>query len=262
MKQYYGCIPSPKDLRNYRIVATSINLPKQFELKHSHIKAQGSVGSCVAHGISEVLETNDNINYSTGWIYGYRPTGYYQGKGMCINEALKTITNVGYIDNDKFDVNIEMNKAKELVDKDIDKLTELASKKKIKSYAWLNCLDEIKEALYIHKTPVILNIPIDVKGLELDDNNVAIIPTKEEGSHCVVCYGWNETGLMIQNSWGEDWGNKGTFILPYEYHIIESWLIEFEDKKDKQEDITKKPNYYWLRELIMIFVKIIRKMIK
>ena len=257
MNKSYGYIPSKKDLRDYRISKTykSVQLPKEFVCVHSHIKDQGCVGSCVAHAISEVLETYDGTNYSTGWIYGYRPTGYYQGEGMIPAEALKTVRKVGYILNDKFNHNVEMPKAKELVDKQLDKLKKMAEERKIVSYARLYGLDEIKKALMASNKPVLVAIEIGTMGLEIDENNIALVPQRTSGGHQLVCYGWNEIGLLIQNSWGEDWGNKGTFILPYEYPIDEAWVIKFEeDKQDTQVQIVK-PTLYWLRKIIQKIIK-------
>ena len=285
-KQYTGALKSPKDLRDYKIAKSSmkIELPKEFVLNHAHIKNQGEVNSCVAHSLSSILELKDGINYSTGWIYGYRPDEYYQGQGMYISEALKTLLKVGYLSNEELNSNVEMNEAKEIVNKNIENYKIKADKRKITSYARLNTVDEIKQAMYLYKTPVIMCIDIDEQGLELDGNYVAYIPTKSNSSHAIVCYGWNETGLLIQNSWGEEWGNNGTFILPYNYSFYEAWIISFtkqndnniekpknDNKDNNQEEVEiddntipniVKPNNYWIREIIMIIVQFIKSLIK
>ena len=42
-----GCIPSPKDVRDYKIqVATAQEFPEEFELKTVAVKNYGQVGSC------------------------------------------------------------------------------------------------------------------------------------------------------------------------------------------------------------------------
>ena len=54
----FGAIPSPIDIRDYRGVACAVkqDFPKEFELEMPEVKNQGSVGSCVAHAISTVVE--------------------------------------------------------------------------------------------------------------------------------------------------------------------------------------------------------------
>ena len=262
-KYYTGALKSPKDLRNYHIAKVSkmVELPSEFVLNHAHIKDQGRVGSCVAHSVSSLLETKDDNDYSTGWIYGYRPADYWQDHGMFVSDALKTIKNVGYLLNKDLNVNVEMQEAKEIVDKNLSEYMEKAKDRKINAYAYLASLNQIKEALYTYKTPVIVCIDIDENGLKLDDDYVAYVPTKPEGGHATLCYGWNEKGLLIQNSWGENWGNKGTFILPYEYPVYEAWFIDMSNKEEPTPSI-EKPNLYWLRELIMIIIKFLRKILR
>ena len=41
----------------------------------------------------------------------------------------------------------------------------------------------------------------------------------------MVIYGWNETGWLVQNSWGTGWGNKGRFVLPYNIPMKETWGV-------------------------------------
>lgn len=265
MERKYGFVPSPKDLRDYKLnnVYMSVKLPTEFEVAHSEIKDQGKVNSCVAHSIAEILEANElnRTKYSTGWIYGYRPNGYYQGEGMITAEALKTVNKVGYIKYEDLDVNIEMKEAKDIVDKNMSIYRDRASRRKIASYARLRDISEIKQALYISNKPVLLAIMVGTNGIELDKNNIAYIPKEYAGGHQMVCYGWNKFGLLIQNSWGEDFGNKGTFVLPYEYPIAESWLIKFQGEVTDASSIVK-PKFYFLRRLSMKLYKAVKKITK
>ena len=265
MERKYGFIESPKDLRDYKInnnVFKSISLPSNFQVKHSKIKDQGMVNSCVAHSISEILETKDGVNYSTGWIYGYRPYNYYQGEGMVTSQALKTVHKVGYLRTDELDVNVEMNAAKEIVDKSLHVFMDKAKVRKISSYARLNSINEIKQAIFTSNKPVLVAIYVGNNGIELDKKNVAYIPNTFAGGHQLVCYGWNETGLLIQNSWGKNWGNNGTFILPYEYPIVEAWLINFEGEPVNQTIEVLRPNLVIFRKIIMKIIKLFRKIFK
>ena len=71
-------------------------------------------------------------------------------------------------------------------------------------------------------------------------------------------------GLLIQNSWGTDWGNKGTFILPYAYPVEEAWVVKFKQEPSKESNTTEsnilvKPKFYIIREIIMKIIKMFRK---
>jgi hypothetical protein len=258
----YGYVESPKDLRDYTIskAAKAAELPTEFTLQDlPRVKDQGYVSSCVAHAVSSVLEAHDKTNYSTGWIYGYRPATYYQGEGMVTSQALKTINKVGYVKNDFFNHNVEVPKGKELVDKNIDKLKPEANKKKIKSYARLYGEQEIKTALFQTQAPVLIAILVGSNGLRLKDG-VAIVPQQFGGGHQLMCYGWNDKGFLIQNSWGENWGDQGRFILPYDYPIRESWMITMDTDKPDNNDIIVRPSGYLVRKIVMAIYKIIKKL--
>jgi len=253
-----GYVPSKKDLRDYKLnkkVCQTVNLPEAFEVEHSKIKNQHQTGSCVAHASAEILEEieSNRVEYSTAWIYGYRPVGYFQGVGMMPCDAMKTMKNVGCIQKSVLPQNIEIPEAKELVNKDLNRYKTLASHDKVISYARLRTDDEIKEAIYKTGKPVF--VCIRTKGLKLDKNYVAEIPPIVcAGGHAVVCYGWNETGFLIQNSWGSTWGNKGCFILPYEYGFMEAWVIT------KDPSISVKPSAFWLRALLVSIGKFFERL--
>ena len=139
-KQVFGCLQSPVDLRDYRVhiaKASKVELPEVFKLTNSTIKDQGDVNSCVAHALSSVLENHEIKNFSTGWIYGYRPDDYYQGEGMYPREALKTMQKMGSVKQEDFPINIEMPLAKLKVNEKIDLLEIEAEDYKITSYARL-----------------------------------------------------------------------------------------------------------------------------
>ena len=200
-----GCLPSPIDLRDFRVSnsVTRVELPTEFRLEEYSIKDQGIVNSCVAHALSSMLERTE-FKFSTGWIYGYRPAGYYQGEGMYPREALNTLLKKGAVKKEDFDYNIEMIDAKKLVDNNLDRLEALASDYKITSYARLYTEKEIKSWMFVHN--IAIPIAIATEDLVLDENNIIQIPSSYPYSgHAILIVGWNETGFIIQNSWGKNW---------------------------------------------------------
>ena len=215
----------------------------------------------MAHSLSSTLEASDDINYSTGWIYGYRPFGYYQGEGMYMREALKTIKNLGAVENKDFDFNVEMQEAKVKVDENFTLLEALADNCKISSYCRLNSNEEIKA--WICKKLMPVPICIKVGDLKLDRDNIIQIPTKTNGGHAILVIGWDETGFIIQNSWGKNWGDNGTAILPYEYTIQEAWGVEMLNIVTPNNNTNiKKPALYILRKVIQLLLNVLSKTLK
>lgn len=254
-----GCIESKYDARDYVLsnVALAVTLPDAFEVEHSSIKNQGSVGSCVAHSVCEVLEAanNNNEKYSTNWVYGYRPQGYYVGPGMMTREACQTVIEKGFIPYEDFSGNTEMNEVMRKVNANLDTLLPIAAERKAIAYNRLKNKHQIKEAIYTSKAPVLIVCYVPNK-LQLDDNYILQYEEdKLTGCHCMVCYGWNESGLLIQNSWGKSFGNKGTFILPEEYPFAEAWSISCE----QHTNISVKPKNWCIRKFIQSVIKLFRK---
>lgn len=260
-KQVFGCLQSPVDLRDYRVhiaKASKVELPEVFKLTNSTIKDQGDVNSCVAHALSSVLENHEIKNFSTGWIYGYRPNDYYQGEGMYPREALKTLQKMGAVKQDDFPYNIEMQEAKKKVDENIDILSKQAEEFKIDAYAKLNSEFEIKKWIWDKYTPV--PISIATEHLQLDGDNIIQIPKVYPNSgHMMLIIGWNKLGFIVQNSWGKEWGKEGTAILPYEYTIREAWAISFKNNiQEHTEELNTTIKKPWLNLLRMLITSILK----
>ena len=85
--------------------------------------------------------------FSTEFIYGYRPDGYYVGSGMYIREALKTINKVGDCYQSDCPGNHEYETAMKNVESKIDTLKDKAHPHRISSYIRLNNISDIKSAL-------------------------------------------------------------------------------------------------------------------
>ena len=162
---YYGCkkeIDDKRDYKSYIYSAKSTTMPDKYEIKMPDVKDQSIINSCVAHSLATFLEETykqQNIKFSTGFIYGYRPDGYDQGEGMYPREALKTLLKVGDVPKQNFDYNKEMPEIKRLVDENFKILSELADLYKIQSYSRIYTTNEIKKCIY-NDIAVPISIPV------------------------------------------------------------------------------------------------------
>lgn len=222
---------SPKDLRDYKLKTKYKTFPIEFELDKLPVKNQGKVGSCVAHATSSLVEyinrwqEGSYTQMSTGYIYGNREfeTRKLTG-GYYTRLAMKVLKERGDCPWDLFPNNEPMPKAEELYlnrDKSID---SEAYKNRISTYFQLTDKDSVK-SLLVCGYPAVCAVKWDGK-VRLDENNILNFPKKiKKGGHCVLIVGWNESGWIIQNSWGEKWGNKGRATIPYDAPIKEMWGV-------------------------------------
>lgn len=248
----FGAIPSPKDVRDYRIVCKSnANFPKRFELKMPEVKDQGLVGSCVAHAISTVIEyfsraQEDNYSkMSVGYIYGNRTNSDHKDVGMVTSLAIKSACEYGDVPEGLFPYNFEVPVIIDKFEEALDNLYERGTPNRLSTYFRCDRVEEIKTAL-MKNSPVIMAMKW-YSDIYVDD--LAVIRTSALDSdpsttyHCMVIYGWDERGWLVQNSWGTGWGFNGRGILPYHTPIYEAYGVTDEiSQKIKLKQLEKSNN--------------------
>lgn len=226
--QFNDAVKSPYDARDYTISAET-DFPEAFALETVPVKNQGFKPTCVAHALSSVIEYHYKRQhqtyekFSTEFIYGYRPEGYYMGDGMRIRDALNTILKCGDVFISNCIGNNDCEKACENVSANLDELKALAYPHRISAYFKINNADELKTALMKYGAVVVsMNTYEDSK---LVDDVYTYDASQEHGCHCVFIYGWNEKGWLVQNSWGKLYGGDGRFIIPFDYKFNEMWGV-------------------------------------
>ena len=79
----------------------------------------------------------------------------------------------------------------------------------------------------MHHGPVLISVPSFGDTYWNRKSGKLTQGKKPSGNHAMVIIGWRDNNeLIIQNSWGESWGDKGRAYLTYgEYDINEMWAI-------------------------------------
>lgn len=231
MERTYGAIYSDIDVRDYKMVCSvgEHEFPEAFELPHGRIKGQAATGSCVSHALSSIIEyynqkqTGDNTEMSIGYIYGNRSNSEHKGSGMIMRDALDIVKHFGDVPKKYFPYNIETPDAIKLYESVAEELYEVGYPNRISGYCKVDTVATAKTAL-MAGTPLLMAMDW-YEDMEVVDGVLRTDFVGYAGGHCMYIYGWDERGWKIQNSWGTDWGENGTFVLPYELGMAECWAV-------------------------------------
>lgn len=227
-----GALPPKVDKRDYQVRAAAGSFPPQYQLTWlPDVKNQGSIGSCVAHATSEILEyfnkqeTGNYIPMSTDFIYGMQGVAYGREQvGMYLRDACKIVQTYGDCRNATINTNTEQplctKKLREKLTHDVYAEAAIAQ---INSYARCKTNDDIKHAI-MNYGPILASIKwYDKYTLGKQTKKINFNTNSNYGYHAIMVYGWNEHGWLCQNSWGIYWNDGGRFVLPYDVPFTEAW---------------------------------------
>ena len=231
----FGWIPDTHDPRDYKykdIKPTIDVLPDNVDLRKycSKVEDQGAIGSCVAQalvGNMEMLqnpEADPNFKYwEVSRMFIYYNARKLEGtekfdKGCMIRDAVKSMVDKGcsserrckYIE-EYFDVKPSCWAYAE------------AKKHKISSYYSLTSTQEFMDCL-ASGFPFVFGIPVFTSFFSdvVKTTGVVQMPVAGDrivGGHAILAVGYNmaEKRFLCRNSWGEAWGQKGYFTIPFDY---------------------------------------------
>ena len=93
----------------------------------------------------------------------------------------------------------------------------------ITSYHRINTLDEMRACL-AEGFPFVFGFTVyeSFESQQVAKTGIVDMPKPGEktlGGHAVMAVGYNDKQkrFIVRNSWGEDWGVKGYFTMPYDY---------------------------------------------
>jgi C1A family cysteine protease len=111
----------------------------------------------------------------------------------------------------------------EIVESKLDELKEHTYPHRISTYVKVSTEAEIKQAL-MDFGYVVVSMPWH-KDATLKNGVYTYTSNKNIGYHCVLIYGWDERGWLVHNSWGKTWGQKGKFVVPFDFKWREAWAV-------------------------------------
>lgn len=205
------------------------------------IEDQGDLGSCTGHAATAMLEIN--LQYNTSFYPEYsRLMAYYLGRqidgtvrtdaGAQIRSVIKGLVKYGvcreqlwpYIES-KF-----RTKPPKLAYTDADALVTAITEAKMQYYR-VTSLAELKAALSEGYTVTFgFMVPETIWDITKRRNTLSFPKSnvKVEGGHAVVAVGYEDGRqfVWVRNSWGEDWGDRGMFRMPYSWFTSSQRLVD------------------------------------
>lgn len=207
---YYNTICNVKDEE----------LPKEYKVAFlPNVLDQGYVNSCVAHGVAGALSANhlrntgELIDLSVLLIYGLW-RGDMTGEGMFVESTLDNGREIGTSPRSFAPENLEVPEAIEKA-KDYAERFPYSMAFKVGSFYKMrgnaNFVSDVKKALYQYNLPLV---------------------TVKEGTprHCELIVGWDEDSFILQNSYGESYGDGGYHKIPITTKSLDETYLVLAEK--------------------------------
>jgi C1A family cysteine protease len=228
-------------------------LPKQVDLRNKcpAIYDQGNIGSCTAQALAAAFEIKDGMSNtfipSRLFIYYNErllENSVHEDSGALLSDGIKTLETYGVCNEKDWPYDTKKFKIKPPQKCYIDALQHRAY-----TVHNISCdMNSMKTSLASgHPFVVGISIYESFESEEVSKTGIVSIPDIDSenclGGHAVLVVGYNDITQMwiVRNSWGEDWGDKGYFYLPYLYLMdaklsSELWNITKISKKLSSED--------------------------
>jgi C1A family cysteine protease len=248
----YGWHPDLPDLRDHIYAApkqTLVELPPSVDLRpqDSPVYDQGQIGSCTANAIAAAFEF-DVRKQLLGDFVPSRLFIYYNERSMegdvgtdsgaQIRDGVKSVAKLGVCPEAEWPYDATPATSdggpfpadsRAAIEPTADCYSE-AMKNQVTSYQRVTrTLSQFKGCL-ASGYPFLLGFSVydSFEGEQIAKDGVLNLPQPEEkplGGHAVLAVGYDDATqrFTIRNSWGDGWGQKGYFTMPYAY-LLEAGL--------------------------------------
>lgn len=260
----YLLIPDAEDSRDFMFTAPLPqvgNLPSSMDLRENCpvVYDQGSEGSCTSHAgcaCRTMLTGNKEIDLSRAFLY-YQERVLEgtadQDSGASMRSICKATQKFGICPTEDMPYI-----PGEYQTPPSEQAVSNAKEYTITDYKRVNGIDQVKAAVALRSQPVLIGMPVYESMESTETAQTGILPMpgpneKKLGNHAVLVVGYSDqmtqkrkcifqwfldlfnrsqpsSGyFIVRNSWGESWGDKGYFRMPYEYfnkYAFDFWIME------------------------------------
>jgi C1A family cysteine protease len=226
MKYKLGLLPSPPDIRDYRLAAflpsLTVPLPEDclvWTAYESPVKNQEKVGTCASFAGAGLAEEYNNKEFKTvldlseQFLYGEaKKIDGMAEEGTYLRAILAVLKNIGVCE----EYFLPYEGKYPPVNTPKPGAYENAAKYKIASYAYVETgKTSMKTAIFLNG-PLLIGVKVFDSFMDTGSDGIVTMPSGElQGGHALLVIGYTKLGLLIKNSWTEAWGNNGHAIIPW-----------------------------------------------
>ena len=247
----FGWRPDMPDHRDLRVTFDKVDAPSHIKKKSEGEKElidlrpmnggfpifdQGHLGSCTANALAAafhftlhkmtVENHKDFADFTPSRLFIYYNERLVEGSvnqdaGAMIRDGIKVMSKVGVCPESVWKYDDGPNFFKQQPD---DKAYETAQKCRVMGYARVaQDLSQFKACLK-NGYPFVFGFAVlsSFQTAEVARTGKMVMPQATDqqlGGHAVCAVGYDDFQqcFIVRNSWGEGWGDKGYFYMPYEY---------------------------------------------
>jgi len=234
-----NCLPSPEQERNWGLavagaagVSAPIPIPPSKDLRDNTwwpVGNQGNTGSCVGWGSADAvlrwhfvkagkLAKNQPLSVRQVWmsaketdVYTTRPTTFIETDGTWLTAALDIARKYGVVTDSVLPFESPAG-APELYLGAADTFYALAAQRKIASYFNLGRNLNDWRAWLANNGTILTRLDVDTTWDNATATHGQLVnydAAHTRGGHCVALVGYTQNGLIVRNSWGTGWGDRG-----------------------------------------------------
>jgi C1A family cysteine protease len=234
--KHYGWLPDLPDHRDFRYAvvrqaALAQAVPPLVDLRAQcpPVYNQGSLGSCTANAIAgafqfELMKQKLPV-FSPSRLFIYYNERVLEGhvkedSGAQLRDGVKSVATLGVCDETLWPYTIS-----KFAKKPSKSVYTKALKNQALQYTRLNntAINELKTCL-TSGNPFVFGFTAyqSFEGDAVAKTGVLPMPSPTEsviGGHAVMAVGYDDSkkAFIVRNSWGDTWGLKGYFYMPYDY---------------------------------------------
>jgi len=231
----------PHDPRDLFYRAANNNIKSKVDLREwcSPIEDQLHLGSCVGQAIIGAFELLVNKNYPSQFTDLSRLFVYYNARaiegdpdmdeGVHVRAGIKAINKWGVCSENYWPYLTDKFATIPNVESYLDATTRL-----IDSYHRMNSINDIVSTIN-EGCPVVTGMEVfgDFDDIGINSNSIIPMPSNSDeslGGHAVTIVGYDNDKkyFICRNSYGEQWGDRGYFYMPYDYaelYTSDSWTF-------------------------------------